>query len=235
MQQSQNKFTKALDKLNSTPIDINDLPKARNGNKCDCICVECKQPLEACQGLVNSWYFRHVTKTNCKGGPMTALHLLAQHLLKGNQEINTANGIVQYKGGLIEFNIPTTGFRADIAGIKDDDYDFIIEILVTHSLDLSKTTFLKNSKIHSIEIDLRDVDPNIRSNELLDILLNDVSKQRVIYCPSHQNTAVDFETTNKSRGNKPWYDGLIPLAIIATGIIMLRSFLKKSNRRRKRL
>jgi hypothetical protein len=197
--QSQNKFTKAWDKLNSTPIDINDLPKSRNGNKCDCICVECKQALEACQGLVNSWYFRHATKTTCKGGPMTALHLLAQHLLKGNHEINTVNGIVRYKGGLTEFNIPATGFRADIAGIKENDYDFIIEILVTHSLDLSKTTFLKDSKIHSIEIDLRDVDPNIRSGELQDILLNDVSKQQVIYCPSHQSDLSNFETTNKDR------------------------------------
>lgn len=235
MHQSQNKFTKAWDNLNSTPIDINDLSKSRNGSKCDCICVECKQPLEACQGLVNSWYFRHVTKTTCKGGPMTALHLLAQHLLKGSHEINTATGIVHYKEGLTEFNIPTTGFRADLAGIKDDDYDFIIEILVTHTLDLSKTTFLKVSKIHSIEIDLRDVDPNIRSNELLDILLNDASKQRIIYCPGLQNTPVNFETIKKDGGNKPWYDGLIPVAIIAAGLILLRSFLKKSNRRRKRL
>lgn len=66
------KFTKAWDHIDDCLTDINYLSRSRNGKKCECTCVECKEPLEACPGFVRSWYFRHQKFTYCNGGPMAA-------------------------------------------------------------------------------------------------------------------------------------------------------------------
>ena len=53
------RFLRAWDNKNSCIVHIRELPKSRNGAKCDCVCVECNGMLEALQGDVNDWSFRH--------------------------------------------------------------------------------------------------------------------------------------------------------------------------------
>ncbi len=179
------KFTKAWDTLSSCPIDINSLPKTRNGLSSGCTCVECHKALEACQGDKRSWYFRHANPTNCKGGPMSALHLMAQYLLTGDHILKTRGGEVPYSNGAMEYCIPGSRFKADVTGVKEDGSKFLIEIFVTHKLgeEDEKVKFIRELKIHAIEIDLRKTDPDIGKEELLDLLLNDIRLQRVIYSP----------------------------------------------------
>ena len=181
------KFFRAWDNKNSCVVHVRDLPKeTRNGKKCDCRCVDCEGPLEALQGDINDWSFRHQSNTTCKGGPMTALHILAQELLTEDNTIKIRGGEVSYSNATKEWPIPCSSFKADVSGTKGDDTRFLIEVFVKHKLeeDDDKVRHIRENKFHAIEIDLSKVDPDISKEDLLNLLLNDISKQRVIYSPS---------------------------------------------------
>ena len=85
-------------------------------------------------GDVNDWFFRHQVKTNCKGGPMTALHMLAQELLAGSHVIKTKSYDVTYSQGEAEWPILDSRYKADVAGLKSDASRFLIEVFVTKKL-----------------------------------------------------------------------------------------------------
>ncbi len=225
------KFSRAWDNRNSCIVHIRELPKeTRNGAKCDCICVECEGALEACQGDIRTtWYFRHQSKTICHGGPMTALHLLAQELLSGDRTIKIKGGEVSYFKATKEWAIPESRFRADVAGTKDDSSQFLIEIFVTHKLkdDEEKVRFIRDKQIQSIEIDLSKVDPEIAKNELLVLLLTDVSKQHTIY--RSQDGLLD-----KLKKESNWYDDIVPIAFaIGLGYAAYKFFTRRRVKRRR--
>lgn len=225
------KFTKAWDVLKTQPVDIRDLPRSRNGQNCDCICVECKKPLEACQGYINAWYFRHQVKTDCKGGPMTALHLLAQYLLIGDHVVKTRECTVEYSAGVMEYVLPNSRYEVDVAGLKSDGSSFVIEIFVKHQIEHAKIEFLKTQKIHSIEINLSNVNHEIKREELLKLLLTDVSRQRIIYSPS--DSAITVESVEPTKETiKPWYEDLIPIAIFAAIIYGLCRIFRRPKKRK---
>lgn len=226
-----NKFRRGWDILGQSVVDIRNLPKSRNGKSCNCICVECKQPLEACQGFIRSWYFRHQMLTDCRGGPITALHLLAQQLLLGDKTIKTRFKSVEYCSGSQEVTIDGSNFKADVLGKLSDCKHFVIEICVSHRVSQEKYDFLKENKIQSIEIDLNGVDPEITEAVLLDLLLNDVSKQNIIYLPEGEVDVIKNDNEPKSI-KKAWYQELIPWAIplAALGIFFWGSGRKKKSK-----
>ena len=98
---------------------------------------------------------------------MTALHLMAQFLLTGNHIIQTAAGAETYSNGKMEYVIPGSRYRADVAGIKSDE-SIVIEIFVKHKLvdDGDKAKYLRGQKIHSIEIDISYIEANIRKMKI---------------------------------------------------------------------
>lgn len=238
----QEGFTRAWDNKNNRIVHVRELPKeTRNGKRCDCSCVEpdCKGLLEACQGDVRTtWYFRHQSMdTNCKGGPMTALHILAQELLVGNQTIKTREGEESYTRGENEWIISGSRYEADVAGIKPDGSRFLIEIFVTHKLseDENKVKHIREQEIHSIEIDLSKVDPDISKDDLLNLLLTDISKQRIIYSPKNVIIeSVTKQTEAKSQQKEStWIDDIVPIAIVAGILVAVYNFFtgSKNNRR----
>ncbi|MCE7864277.1 MAG: hypothetical protein DYG99_12125 [Bacteroidetes bacterium CHB5] len=229
------KFTKAWDKLNGCTVDVRDLPLTRNGLNCDCTCVECKQPVEACQGNKRSWYFRHASPTNCKGGPMTALHLLAQHLLVGHHTMKTKGGEVSYSHGVTEYAVPGSQFEADVAGDKPDGSKFLIEIYVTHKLFEvdDKVKFIREQKLHAIEINLSKVDPNIRKEDLLNLLLNETRLQKAIYSPPTEVESELQQVTKQETGAKgpSLIEGLIVVAVGWWIINKVRSLFRPTRRK----
>ncbi len=228
------KFTKAWDNLNLCPVDVRDLPRSRNGKGCNCICVECKQALEACQGLIKSWYFRHHSKTDCKGGPMTALHLVAQHFLLGDHTIETPRGIVSYSTGKAEFNLPGSRYKADVTGTKTDRSLFAIELFVTHKLEQEKINYLKESKIHSLEIDLSKVDPNIKIERLKELLISDISIKQMIYSPIQNVEIVDEEREKivDLAQTSSWLEDILPVGVVALLIWFGLGFLTSASKRK---
>ena len=117
---------------------------------------------------------------------MTALHILAQELLIEDNTIKIRGGEVSYSNATKEWPILGSRFKADVSGTKGDGTQFLIEVFVKHKLegDDEKVSHIRESKFHAIEIDLSKVDPDISRDDLLNLLLNDVSKQRVIYSPN---------------------------------------------------
>jgi hypothetical protein len=225
------KFTKAWDTQSNEVVDINDLPRTRNGLQCNCVCVDCKQPLEACQGFIKRWYFRHQTKTDCKGGPMTAIHLLAQALLIGEQTIQTEKGEISYTKGTTEFQLPGSGYKSDVAGFKIDGSPFAIEIYVRHRVDQSKKEFYQTNRIHAIEIDLSGVEPVISRADLARLLTHDVTLQLELYAPIAQSITQD----GKADEADSWLGYLIVGGILAgLAYFFPRFFSRPSKRRRTR-
>lgn len=217
----QEGFSRAWDNQSNRIVHVRELPKkTRNGAKCDCICVEpdCKGPLEACQGDVRTtWYFRHQNKTDCKGGPMTALHILAQELLSANQRIKIKGGEVSYLNAIKEWPIPDSRYKADVVGLKEDGTNFLIEIFVTHKLqdEEEKVKLIRKQEIHSIEIDLSKVDLEISRENLLNLLLTDVSKQRIIYSPKIELSKVADQPKSENNDNGlSWFEGLLIAAFL---------------------
>lgn len=206
------RFRKAWDSVSGRIIDIRNLPKSRNGRNCECTCVDCNKQLQACQGFVRAWYFRHQSKTECNGGPMTAIHLLAQQLLMGDHTIKTRYGLISYTEAVTEVPLTDSKFRADVLGKRSDGHNIIIEICVTHQLSTEKHLFLRQNKIHSIEIDLSQVDPEINDEELLEMLLNDTSKQSIIYLPEMDTQQIVTSEISKPASilRRPWYEDFLP-------------------------
>lgn len=236
MKETTEKFTKAWDNENARIVDVRELPRSRNGLKCGCSCVECQKPLEACQGFVNSWYFRHLVKSNCTGGPMSALHLLAQELLNRDSSINTRNGVLSYVDAELEWFITDAKFRADVSGIDPDGQRVIVEVCISHQVDDRKIEFIRSKSVRSIEIDLSDVNPDITRDELLDVLLNDVSKQRIIFWQM-DSSALSVPAVQPVPV-KPWYEELVPVAFVVMVLIggykMLTRKSRRSSSRKKR-
>jgi len=234
-QMKGNRFTRAWDNQKKCIVHIRDLPRSRNGAKCDCVCVNCSGQLEALQGYVNHWSFRHRSNTSCKGGPMTALHIHAQELLAEDRTIKVRGGEVSYSNATREWSIPETRFRADVAGRKDDGSQFLIEIFVTHKLrdEDEKVKLIRESKLHSIEIDLSEVHPDIKSEDLLKLLLTDTAKQIIIY--SHPTTRDVIIEPIKNKEIKPqnWYDDFIPIAFVAGIGFAIYKFVTRPKRRKK--
>ena len=223
----QEGFTRAWDNQSHKIVHVRELSRTRNGAKCDCTCVDCKGALEALQGPVNDWSFRHQTSTTCKGGPMTALHMLAQELLSGDQTIKVKGGEVSYTNATKEWPIPDSRYKADVVGVKADDTKFLIEIFVTHKLqdEEEKVKLIRKQEIHSIEIDLSKVDLEISRENLLDLLLTNVSKQRVIYSPKMETSTVLAEQPKPENKDDSlsWFEWLI----ITLGLLWVCNQIKR--------
>jgi hypothetical protein len=193
--------------------------------------VDCKQPLEACQGYIKAWYFRHQTTTDCKGGPMTALHLMAQFLLKGSHSITTRDEVVSYSNGVMESPLANSKYQIDVAAEKADKTNFLIEIFVNHRIEADKADYIKSQKIHCVEIDLSNISPDIKREDLYPLLTNDVSIQRIVYSPHKNNEAQISEALDNQQKSKSWLEGLIPFALMLGalygGYRILRSIFKR--------
>jgi hypothetical protein len=165
---------------------------------------------------------------------MTALHLLAQELLCGEQTIKIKGGETSYSKATKEWPIPESRFRADVAGTKLDNSQFLIEVFVTHKLkdEDDKVKFICENKFHSIEIDLSKVNSEISKDDLLRLLLTDTSKQRIIYSPPTKENSTDKD----SPASKDSGPSLFEVLLIGGIAIAVGKWLKSifTRRRRKR-
>ncbi len=165
---------------------------------------------------------------------MTALHLMAQYLLLENTSITANDGPVQYSQGIMEYINPGSDFRFDFCGTKAEGTILVVEIFVTHRLDPIKTSYLKENKIHSIEIDLHDVDPEISKDQLTRILLHDISKQKTIYSPRGVEVREHIEDPSSRETNTSSWMNYLPIAFIGAIIYWFVRFLRRSRPKKKK-
>ena len=102
-----NKIPFGLRESDNQLVDVHDVPR---GKLCHCVCPSCRTPLEARQGVVNSWYFAHVskkvykeTKNECRFSFYLSLRLMARQLIGKRLALCLPEyvGTVEYYDGLI--------------------------------------------------------------------------------------------------------------------------------------
>lgn len=191
------KLTYGVD-MNGRLIHVNDVVK---GKDCLCKCPKCGAQLIAKQGAKKIWHFAHAGDYNCKEARMTALHLLAQEIIKERKSVR----IPRYEGmyaPAIESRVITfddvklekTYYskdiirRPDCIGIKCDKHgnnrEIWIEIKVTHEIDQLKMQDIKNQNITCIEIDLSELlETNFTADNIYELLIIKPDKIKWINSP----------------------------------------------------
>lgn len=144
-------------------VHVNDVER---GQACQCICPDCKAELIAKQGIKKIWHFAHANGVDCKGARMTALHRLAQQIIKDQKSVRLPryegmyapaieSKVITFDDVILEKTIQSEYInrRPDCIGIIGDK-QLWIEIKVTHGVDSTKLANIKANRISCVEIDL---------------------------------------------------------------------------------
>ena len=97
----------AYQKNTKTYKHIDEISNTEKGLKCDCICMNCQEKLEAVIDFKDKKrikFFRHNLNKDCKGAQETALHELGKQILLNNSEILLPNiiGKIKYLDAIAE-------------------------------------------------------------------------------------------------------------------------------------
>lgn len=199
------------------------IDNAKNGLACDCICLKCKERLEAKQGEIRTKHFSHHTNINCEGSQETALHEQAKQILVDNLEINIPGyGTITYSNPIAEKMLEQ--FRPDVTASYNGK-PIYFEVYITHAVDSGKEKFLKLGKHRSLEINLSNYTATT-FDEIKKTVLEEVNNKEVFYwLEEMQNADEDMFTQIANFVNKYWK------GILAAGGIVL--FLRYAFRRKK--
>jgi hypothetical protein len=167
---------------------------AISGKKCGCVCPGCHQQLIARKGKIKIHHFAHINN-ECNHGFQTAIHLMAKELLEKHQNIRIPNLDLVFDGTYNKWSISNEmelifdkvllekklgRVIPDIILYKNG-IPLIIEIKVTHEVDLEKVMKIQSLNISTIEIDLSGIDRNISFEELKEIVLFKTELKKWIY------------------------------------------------------
>jgi hypothetical protein len=176
--------------------EIRHIKDVLNGLACDCQCDKCEERLEAIQGASNVWHFRHNGNKKCDGGKETALHKFAKQIIKRSNTIKISEvESFGYEKSLIEE--PLGGFTID-AIVENENKKLIVEVAVTHFMEVRKEEFIRSSKIKAVEIDLSKVSRQIEEKELERILIHECALKRVIEYEEGGEVKKEVETSDDS-------------------------------------
>ena len=152
------------------------IDKADNGLGCNCECTECHEKLEAAQGPIRDWYFRHDNNKNCKGGQETALHQLGKQILIDNNQIAIPKGVtIDYSDAIAEKAFYST--RPDVTAIYNG-LNIYFEIAVNHFIEKDKESFFRNGQHKCVEIDLSKADTTSFEN-IKHLVLKETNNKKI--------------------------------------------------------
>lgn len=201
----------ALDQLAEKPVFIND---AANGLACNCKCEKCDGRLEAIQGEVYEWHFRHHKDTNCTGAQETAIHKLAKQIICESSQVIIPGMTLNYTQPEQEKRL---GSIIPDVTVSAKDYTVYFEIAITNPVNSFKEKFYNTGQHKSIEIDLSKIPYNITPEELRKLILQETrNKRRIFWEPLPVNKS-------NVRENKMiwWKQPVALLLFIASGIFLL--------------
>lgn len=177
-------------------LHIDSVP---NGKSCDCECPHCHHPLIARNyGKEKEHHFAHASGADCGKGRMTALHIMAQNILKERKTIllppyktNYVNEEAQtkiFKEVLLEefCKVEDTALRPDCNCIsKNPEAPTLwVEIYCRHKVDDLKRTEIIHRKQYCIEVDFRDLLNEVYTvKDVIKRLESDSSHKEWICCP----------------------------------------------------
>ncbi len=190
--------------------DIRHISEVPNGNKCQCVCIECGGALCANQGEIKTWYFSHQVDTNCSGESI--IHFLAKKIIEDASRNSEPLYLPCLEGELESYcdldeqhaerwhykKLSLTNYTAN-SEVKIDDIVvdvlceehstsqlFAIEIYRTHKKDDIAISKFEQKSLMSIEIDLSELELDISKNELKNNVLK-TAPRRWIFNSEEKN------------------------------------------------
>lgn len=216
----------ALHQLTDKPVFIND---AANGLACNCKCEKCNERLEAIQGKVNEWHFRHHKDTNCFGGQETAIHKLAKQIIVDNLQILIPDEALAYSQARQEERFGS--IIPDVTVFANEETVYF-EIAVTNPVDTLKENFYTSGQHKSIEIDLTNIPHDTTPQELKEMVLQQVDNKRKIFWTVKQVQVFEeaknnliphpVETYKVNNSNEGWWTQFNPIAV---GLFIIGIFI----------
>jgi hypothetical protein len=123
------------------------------GLDCGCACPECGERLVAAKGEVYRHHFRHVTDSDCHGGPETFLHIFAKQILVETRTLQMPGGHMHTATTASAEHRLECGLIPDVWMLFSEPV--AIEIWVAHRVPPEKVHTYNEEKIAALEIDLR--------------------------------------------------------------------------------
>ena len=173
-------------------VGIDNIPLEKRGKACSCICPKCKEQVIAKFGHDvphgKRPHFAHMDGSKCHGAYMTALHILAEEILKKEKMVmfpeykEIPAHIKSFIGIECETMNDRPDLRPDIVGIAEDGTRWHIEIRNTSEVKEPKINKIKDSKISCLEIDVRGHEDN-NKDEFKDFLVNQSDNRNWINNP----------------------------------------------------
>jgi hypothetical protein len=196
------------------------------GLKCNCICHDCKEPLEAVLNGPTRPYFRHSNRSNCNPTPESVLHLMAKRVFLENDRLLIPGlGSVNYTEPKCE--VFYDRLKPDVI-LLIQGAPFFVEIVVTNAISVQKRDVYQATGARVLVIDLRDFDRETDFGELENLVLNEPLIRSML---TYQN-AVKSDKGASGNGFM-LFGALIGIALITGGYILdlLRPSLNKWRRR----
>ena len=150
------------------------------GLKCGCVCPSCEHPLVAKKGLVKVPHFAHYQGGDCGKGIETALHHMAKGILENRQEIALpypADPTKLYPIEKVDLEKRLGDIIPDVI-VYIEGKPLLIEVVVTHGIDVEKMEKIKDLGISTLVIDLSDEDRALSEDELAPIIVEGTEKKR---------------------------------------------------------
>ena len=176
-----------------------DDERVLKGKRCGCVCPNCKKPLVARRGKINQHHFAHAPECKpCGKGRMTALHIMAQNILKERKTIllppykkNYVNEEAQIKifkdVKLEEFcKVEDTALRPDCNCISKNPEapSLWVEIYCRHKVEEEKKEEIIKRNQYCVEVDFRDLLNEVYTvKDVIKRLESDSSHKEWICCP----------------------------------------------------
>ena len=167
------------------------ISEVENGLKCACACPACDGALVARQGKIKEHHFAHASGEECRHAAETALHLAAKDMLAKRKEIvlpevavNASYGFPRivvapqrrYAIASAEVERKTGSIIPDVI-VEVNGRQLLVEVTVTHGVDDTKLTKIRELGLSCLEIDLSDA-PRDLGREALETIVVDGSAQK---------------------------------------------------------
>lgn len=166
----------AVHKVTGEVVEINN---ALRGNKCDCICPICGEPVQARKGMKRDHHFKHISSVICKGE--TILHKLAKEIFPKHDKILLPENKGWFEYVKVDIEHRTTGFIPDVALMNNSGEKLYVEIAITSFIQEIKHAKIKNSKVNTIEVDLSRFCRIPDEDELTEELIFKERSKKIIY------------------------------------------------------
>jgi len=139
-----------------------------NGLGCNCFCLDCGGQLKARQGAIKQWHFSHHKENdadNCQWSGESEIHMKVKEYLDRHRKLTVPIGFTRPTSFVIHFDdiqleksLRPTKRIPDVTGYCSGE-KVLIEVKVTHEVDLQKRIDYKKANVSVVELDFSDFTP----------------------------------------------------------------------------